>query len=69
MLNQSIEYSQTRKKPTKKAMNIQEPASMPNNRLNQGDAGAAGGSRSNDAVAMEDLLDLGEIGRERACSS
>src|SRR5262245_16187438 len=67
MPNQSIEYSQNRKKPTKKAMNGQDRASFAASRRSAvlsvpGWLAVSTAPRSKDAVAMKDFLDHAEIG-------
>src|SRR5262245_1596734 len=67
MPNQSIEYSQNRKNPTKKAMNGQDRASFARSRCSAarsafGRLAVSAASLSKDAVAMEDFLDRAEIG-------
>src|SRR4051794_40342881 len=69
MPNQSIEYSQNRKNPTKKATNGHDRPSFATSLViavasapERPGAGAA--PLSKDAVAMEDFLDLAEIGGE-----
>src|SRR4051794_12990816 len=64
MWNQSIEYCQKRKKPAKKATKSQDrPARRRKPRMRPG----LGALSSDNAIAMEDLLDLAEIfGEARA---
>src|SRR5262245_10106951 len=68
MPNQSIEYSQNRKKPTKKAMNGPDRASFAANRPKAALSAlgrlsdATTPLLSKDAVAMENFLDHPEIG-------
>src|SRR5689334_24320909 len=69
MPNQSIEYCQNRKNPTKKARNGQDRPSLAANRANAARSACErpeppAAPLSKDAVAMEDFLDLAEIGGE-----
>src|SRR5262245_10363351 len=67
MPNQSIEYSQNRKNPTKNAMNGQDRASIAASRCSAalsalGRLAVSAAPLSKDAVAMKDFLDRAEIG-------
>src|SRR5439155_23924303 len=61
MLNQSIEYCQNRKKPAKKAMNSHECAMRRRSFLVRLGRPAGSSIGSDNAIAMEDFLNIAEV--------
>src|SRR3954469_19407481 len=67
MWNQSTDFSQNRKKQTKKAISIQDCPTQRASGSNHAGPSlslAAGAARSEDAEAMEDPLDVGDVAGE-----
>src|SRR5687768_1758159 len=64
MEKRSIAYSQNRKKPKKNRMKVQERAKLRQRPVSQEARIAARSGCSEDAIAMEDLLDFARIGAE-----